>query len=66
MSDQEKDLADIQDIQIEALSDADLDSVAGGAAVTDICSGCPERSYCTNITIPPATNPGTVTPGTGG
>jgi hypothetical protein len=45
--DEQKNLsAEIDNLNIEPLSDEDLDSVAGGA--TDSCSCCDESSYCTS------------------
>jgi len=38
--------AEIEELDIRPLSDEDLESVAGGAAVAS-CSCCHEQSYCT-------------------
>lgn len=44
MSEQEKDLAQIDDLEIEALSDEDLEDVAGGGCEQNSCS----TSDCSN------------------
>lgn len=43
--------AEIEDLNIEPLSDQDLESVAGGE-VMDSCSCCPSASGCTTINKP--------------
>jgi hypothetical protein len=46
----EKDLANVEDVEIEPLTDSDLESVSGGAAAgTNTCpttSGCPSTTGC--------------------
>lgn len=44
MGEEKKDLAEVENLEIEPLSDDDLESVAGGAS----CSCCPSQSYCTS------------------
>jgi hypothetical protein len=39
-------IRDIEDLDVEPLSDSDLESVAGGAA--DSCSCCTTQSGCTS------------------
>jgi len=40
MADKDK-LANVDNVEVEALTDQDLDSVAGGDSNTCGCSGCP-------------------------
>jgi hypothetical protein len=39
---------EIEDLNVEPLSDSDLESVAGGARASDSCSCCETQSGCTS------------------
>ena len=45
----EKEMNEIENLEIEPLSDDDLESVAGGASDTSDCSCCERKSYCTSF-----------------
>ncbi len=47
----EKEMNEIENLEVEPLSDDDLESVAGGAADTSTCSCCPKKSYCTSSDV---------------
>ena len=44
----EKEMNEIENLEIEPLSDDDLESVAGGASDTSDCSCCEKKSWCTS------------------
>jgi hypothetical protein len=52
MADNRDELAKVDDVEIEPLSDQDLDTVAGGDSYTCTCSSCPTFTCPGEVTQP--------------